>query len=178
MRLRLRGAVTGTGGRGSGLGAGAFRRRHGLAGLPGRRSAAHRSYRRNRSRSSLWRDSRRRVRRNSSRHQVRRLRRSGCSNSSSGLFYMPELTAHLPAIALTMGDPAGVGPEIVIKALADPQVAPLARWIVVGDARILERAERVTGLKLQAAELRDVRTLTGIEEFAFGRLDARCGVAA
>jgi len=91
---------------------------------------------------------------------------------------MPELTAHLPAIALTMGDPAGVGPEIVIKALADPQVAPLARWIVVGDARILERAERVTGLKLQAAELRDVRTLTGIEEFAFGRLDARCGVAA
>jgi 4-hydroxythreonine-4-phosphate dehydrogenase len=84
----------------------------------------------------------------------------------------------MPAIVLTMGDPAGIGPEIVVKALADPQLAPLARWIVVGDARVLERAERVTGLKLESAELRDVRALTGIEEFAFGRLDARCGIAA
>ena len=46
----------------------------------------------------------------------------------------------LPTIVLTMGDPAGVGPEILLKALADPQVAPLARWVVAGDARILERA--------------------------------------
>jgi len=91
---------------------------------------------------------------------------------------MPEPIATLPAIALTVGDPAGVGPEIVVKALADPQLAPLARWIVVGDARVVERAERITGLKLEAAELRDVRALTGIEEFTFGRLDARCGVAA
>jgi 4-phospho-D-threonate 3-dehydrogenase / 4-phospho-D-erythronate 3-dehydrogenase len=91
---------------------------------------------------------------------------------------MPESIENLPAIALTMGDPAGIGPEIVVKALADPQLAPLARWIVVGDVRVLERAERVTGLKLQSAELRDVTALTGIEEFTFGRLDARCGVAA
>ena len=91
---------------------------------------------------------------------------------------MPESIENLPAIALTMGDPAGIGPEIVVKALADPQLAPLARWIVVGDARILERAEQFTGVKLQSAEVRDVRALTGIEEFTFGRLDARCGVAA
>ena len=90
---------------------------------------------------------------------------------------MPE-PIEMPAIALTMGDPAGIGSEIIVKALADPQLAPLARWIVVGDARALERAERVTGLKLQSAELRDVGALTGIEEFTFGRLDARCGVAA
>jgi len=90
---------------------------------------------------------------------------------------MPE-PIEMPAIALTMGDPAGIGSEIIVKALADPQLAPLARWIVVGDARALERVERVTGLKLQSAELRDVGALTGIEEFTFGRLDARCGVAA
>ena len=91
---------------------------------------------------------------------------------------MPEPIESLPAIAISMGDPAGIGPEIIVKALADPQVAPLARWIVVGDARVLERAERVAGLKLQSAGLRHVRALTGIEEFTFGRLDARCGIAA
>ncbi|MGD0667468.1 MAG: 4-hydroxythreonine-4-phosphate dehydrogenase PdxA [Bryobacteraceae bacterium] len=91
---------------------------------------------------------------------------------------MPEPTENRPAIALTMGDPAGIGPEIIIKALADPQLAPLARWIVVGDARILASAERITGLKLESAELRDAKALTGIGEFAFGRLDARCGAAA
>ena len=48
----------------------------------------------------------------------------------------------LPTIALTTGDPAGIGPEIVLKALADPEIAPLAHWIVVGDARILAMAER------------------------------------
>jgi 4-phospho-D-threonate 3-dehydrogenase / 4-phospho-D-erythronate 3-dehydrogenase len=82
-----------------------------------------------------------------------------------------------PVIAITMGDPAGIGPEVAVQALADPQIAPLAHWIVVGDARVLEMAERITGKKLQA-ELRDVRELGPIEDFAFGRLDARCGMAA
>ena len=82
-----------------------------------------------------------------------------------------------PTIALTMGDPAGVGPEIVLRAVADPALASLARWIVVGDAAVLEMARRITGLTFQV-ELRDPRALVGIEEFSFGRLDARCGVAA
>ena len=82
-----------------------------------------------------------------------------------------------PTIALTMGDPAGIGPEIVLRAVADPQLAPLARWIVVGDAAVLEMAQRIAGIGLQA-ELRDPRALEGLEEFSFGRLDARCGVAA
>ena len=68
---------------------------------------------------------------------------------------MPESLSHLPAIALTMGDPAGIGPEIVLKALADAEVAPLARWIVVGDARVLQMAEQSTGLKRAPSELRD-----------------------
>ena len=33
-----------------------------------------------------------------------------------------------PIIAIPMGDPAGVGPEIVIKALADPEIAGCAAW--------------------------------------------------
>ena len=77
-----------------------------------------------------------------------------------------------------MGDPAGVGPEIVLKALADPEVAPLATWIMVGDSRILEMAGRVTGLRLAAALLLDAPALGDMEDFSFGRLDARCGQAA
>ncbi|HEV2446877.1 MAG TPA: 4-hydroxythreonine-4-phosphate dehydrogenase PdxA, partial [Candidatus Sulfopaludibacter sp.] len=91
---------------------------------------------------------------------------------------MPEPLRNLPAIALTIGDPAGVGPEIVVKALADPAVAPLARWIVVGDGRALERAEQVTGTRLQSATLRDPGALAGVADLPLGRLDARCGIAA
>jgi len=76
-----------------------------------------------------------------------------------------------------MGDPAGVGPEIVLKALADPEIAPLARWIVVGDRRILALAEAVTGLTLGPADLHDASALRDPGEFAFGRLDGRCGAA-
>jgi 4-hydroxythreonine-4-phosphate dehydrogenase len=91
---------------------------------------------------------------------------------------MPKPASNSPVIALTIGDPAGIGPEVVIKALADPQFAPRAHWIVVGDARVLERTEQAIGLKLQSAEIRDVRALANFEDFTFGRLDARCGAAA
>ncbi|SPE42144.1 4-hydroxythreonine-4-phosphate dehydrogenase [Candidatus Sulfopaludibacter sp. SbA3] len=76
----------------------------------------------------------------------------------------------LPTIALTMGDPAGVGPEIVRKAVADAELAALAHWVVIGDARVLDGA-------LQNATLHDVRALAGVDDFAFGKLDARCGAA-
>jgi len=74
----------------------------------------------------------------------------------------------LPTIAITIGDPAGVGPEVTVKALADPEVAALAHWIVVGDARVLP----------DTPELLDVGALAGYDGFAVGKLDARCGAAA
>jgi 4-phospho-D-threonate 3-dehydrogenase / 4-phospho-D-erythronate 3-dehydrogenase len=91
---------------------------------------------------------------------------------------MQQSIGHHPTIVLTMGDPAGIGPEIVLKALADPEVAALARWIVAGDAAILEMASRTTGLSLQSIEVRDPHALDAPGEFSFGRLDARCGRAA
>lgn len=45
-----------------------------------------------------------------------------------------------PVLALTMGDPVGVGPEIMIKALADAQIYQICRPLVVGDYPALERA--------------------------------------
>ena len=45
-----------------------------------------------------------------------------------------------PLVAITMGDPAGVGPEIILKALAVDEVLAKCRPLVIGDRRILERA--------------------------------------
>jgi 4-hydroxythreonine-4-phosphate dehydrogenase len=45
-----------------------------------------------------------------------------------------------PLLAITLGDPAGIGPEIILKALAHPDVFARCRPLVVGDRRILERA--------------------------------------
>jgi 4-hydroxythreonine-4-phosphate dehydrogenase len=73
-----------------------------------------------------------------------------------------------------MGDPAGVGPEIVLKAVADPQIQPLARWIIVGDAAVLEQARRITGLEPASIQVHDTRRPG---EVSFGKLDARYGAA-
>ena len=78
----------------------------------------------------------------------------------------------LPVIALTIGDPAGIGPEVVLKALADPALAGLAQWVVVGDSRAIEMTERATGVPLANARLRDAAALSGYDEFAVGRLRA------
>ena len=51
-----------------------------------------------------------------------------------------------PVVAITMGDAAGVGPEIIVKALAGRQVHEWARPFVVGDAARLRRAAEVTGV--------------------------------
>src|SRR3954451_3570831 len=45
-----------------------------------------------------------------------------------------------PLLAITMGDPAGIGPEVVLKALAHADVFARCRPLVIGDRRILERA--------------------------------------
>ncbi len=48
--------------------------------------------------------------------------------------------AGLPTLAVTMGDPNGVGPEITVKSLLEPSVAAVARCLVIGDAWVLQEA--------------------------------------
>ncbi len=55
-----------------------------------------------------------------------------------------------PRLALTLGDPAGIGPEIVLKALADPILRQQAQITVIGDAGLLAKIHR--SLKLKAVE--------------------------
>ncbi len=83
-----------------------------------------------------------------------------------------------PVVAITLGDPAGIGPEVVVKALADPEVSSLADWIIVGDAAVWDSIKAVTGaLHLTNAQLLDVRQLD-VTELTVGRVNAACGRAA
>jgi len=92
-------------------------------------------------------------------------------------------------VAVTMGDPAGIGPEIVLKTLADPAFAVPS--VVVGDAGILAREARRLGLAVEVRAIGDVGAATpaaGVanvlsesrlpEDLPVGQVDARAGAAA
>jgi 4-hydroxythreonine-4-phosphate dehydrogenase len=62
-----------------------------------------------------------------------------------------------PIIAVTMGDPAGVGPEVAAKALARGEVWDRCRPFVIGDARVMARAARLTNTSLAPRAIADVK---------------------
>ena len=45
-----------------------------------------------------------------------------------------------PIIAITIGDPAGIGPEVVVKALADKAIYEMCRPLVIGESNTLKTA--------------------------------------
>ncbi len=62
--------------------------------------------------------------------------------------------ANKPIIAITMGDPCGIGPEIIIKALAHSIVQETCVPLVLGDRAALERAMRVCGANFALLEIK------------------------
>ncbi len=58
-----------------------------------------------------------------------------------------------PIIAMTMGDAAGVGPEVIMKSLAHPELYAQCRPLVIGDAERLREAARIIGSPLQIRSL-------------------------
>ena len=54
------------------------------------------------------------------------------------------MEAQLPIVGITMGDPAGNGPEITVKALSDPALYERCRPIVIGDAKMIEQARSMS----------------------------------
>lgn len=91
-----------------------------------------------------------------------------------------------------MGDPAGIGPEIVVRALSRPETYEKCRPLVTGDAAVIARAVEVLGLPLAVHPIErvsdarfacgtiDVYDLKCIDPatFAFGQVSAQCGNAA
>ncbi len=92
-------------------------------------------------------------------------------------------------IAITTGDPAGVGPEIIAKLYADP--TPLPTTLVLGDVGMIKRAIQLLALPLTVRVIdapEDFQSIAGTinliscshlpDDLPFGQLDARAGQAA
>jgi len=59
-----------------------------------------------------------------------------------------EIRADRPVLALAMGDPAGISPELTARVLALPDLRDAAHFVVIGDRRILEEGAGVAGVAL------------------------------
>jgi 4-hydroxythreonine-4-phosphate dehydrogenase len=97
-----------------------------------------------------------------------------------------------PVIGITMGDAAGVGPEVVAKALLNTELAGACLPLVIGDARVMAKAMQLTGNR---AELNPIHDLSGLKhepdclnildlhnltelEWVAGQISPACGKAS
>jgi 4-hydroxythreonine-4-phosphate dehydrogenase len=97
-----------------------------------------------------------------------------------------------PLLGITMGDPAGIGPEVTARALGEPAVREAARAVVLGDARVMAAAARLVGLDRPVRAVTRATEVTGTGDalevldlanadpsaFAVGQVSALCGRAA
>ncbi|MCR4940779.1 MAG: 4-hydroxythreonine-4-phosphate dehydrogenase PdxA [Treponemataceae bacterium] len=81
-----------------------------------------------------------------------------------------------PVIVIPMGDPAGIGPEIILKALASEDVKAAAECLVVGDLSVLKATAKLTGCSLPE-KIIDLDNAP-LSSFKPGEVSAVCGKAA
>lgn len=95
-------------------------------------------------------------------------------------------------IAITMGDPAGIGPEVIVKALSHVEIYQRCVPIVIGDYAALADAIRFCNLPLELHELSDVEKAQGefgsidfinmnnlqLGEWEYKKNSAKCGEAS
>lgn len=89
---------------------------------------------------------------------------------------MPTSRSNKKNVIITIGDPAGIGPEVTLKALASPRVKGLANFLVVGDRFLIDRASCDTGVRFNAAliDLENVKP----DAFKYGVINPSFGRAA
>lgn len=97
-----------------------------------------------------------------------------------------------PILAITMGDPAGIGPEICARSLNHAEVYDQCKPLIVGDAKILQKAIDLLGLNLQVNAIQKVSDakfeygtadvfdmdLIDLSTFQWGEVQVQCGNAA
>ena len=67
--------------------------------------------------------------------------------------------AQKPLLAITLGDPAGVGPEVVVRAWSDPRVHQCCRPVALGHPEILRRAVELTGSSARVEVIDSLSTI-------------------
>lgn len=98
----------------------------------------------------------------------------------------------LPRLAITMGDPAGIGPEIAVKAFLDQEVNSICRPVLIGDASVIRdiidrlgisasvhAIHRMTDAQIKPGQIDvfDLGIMDG-HSIPFGKIDAICGEAS
>ena len=72
-----------------------------------------------------------------------------------------------PLVAITIGDPAGIGPEISVKALSSRTIYKVSKPVLIGDGSVVEQALRLSNLKLRVHEVSSVQE----GRFSYGTID-------
>jgi 4-hydroxythreonine-4-phosphate dehydrogenase len=72
-----------------------------------------------------------------------------------------------PIVGITMGDAAGIGPEIIAKALSLKDIYDICRPIVIGDARVMEEGIRIAHVQLMVNPVKSVSEAV----FKYGTVD-------
>jgi 4-hydroxythreonine-4-phosphate dehydrogenase len=67
----------------------------------------------------------------------------------------------MPLVAITMGDAAGIGPEIVVKVLHSRQIRTLCRPIVIGDGTVIDKTIRSLNSRMKLNHIRSINEATG-----------------
>jgi len=98
---------------------------------------------------------------------------------------------HRPRLAIVMGDATGIGPEIVAKSLSTEETNRICRPVVIGDARVMTEAIRLTKVNLKIFPLKRCKEASGLggrleifdlanldpAEYRMGEVSARAGQA-
>ncbi|MEM2888997.1 MAG: 4-hydroxythreonine-4-phosphate dehydrogenase PdxA [Candidatus Bathyarchaeia archaeon] len=102
------------------------------------------------------------------------------------------MTIRKPIVAVTMGDPAGVGPEISVKALLKPTIQSVCTPVLIGDLGVLQRTSQQLNLTAKFNVVVDPSRAVGkpgvidavdlknvdLRSFEIGRVSAEAGRAA
>ena len=97
-----------------------------------------------------------------------------------------------PILGITMGDPAGIGAEIIVKALASKEIYQIARPVVIGDKKVLEKMLKILSSNLELNIINEINQVKGIlgeidlldlnnvaiADFKFGEISSSAGQAA
>jgi len=100
--------------------------------------------------------------------------------------------SELPIIAITMGDPGSIGPEIAVKALQQRSIHEICRPLLIGDAKVFEQIidKLKVNVKVNAvSQVADAKfklgtidvfdlNITDVNKLQFGKIDAMCGEAS
>ncbi|WP_262684453.1 4-hydroxythreonine-4-phosphate dehydrogenase PdxA [Paenibacillus baimaensis] len=72
-----------------------------------------------------------------------------------------------PVIGVTLGDAAGIGPELVVKVLQIADVRNLATWVLIGDERVLNQGQTDAGQTLSYRNIQNIEQIDNKDELYF-----------